>query len=265
MQLHYHPERVSNKDPSIEVLSRGSEPVSARVSVKRRPADGGRASGRGSPDAANPSTRTKMLDAAERLFAEHGIHQVSTREILRDSGQSNQSALGYHFGNRLQLIAAMLDRRNVVINDLRHQRLDELVARALDKDLHALIEAVVTSVTDVVRREAWGRDFVLTSVQVLLDPQPLAIEALLDPSTRSAYGRAVGLLRGAVPSLPESVFDARMRMLGLGVATSLAKWFRANGPVTAANASLFEAMVRDNIDYIFGGFSAPVRHRASQR
>jgi hypothetical protein len=47
----------------------------------------------------------------------------------------------------------------------------------------------VTSVTDAIRREAWGRDFVLTSVQVLLDPQLPEIEALLDASRRSAYAR----------------------------------------------------------------------------
>jgi hypothetical protein len=116
----------------------------------------------------------------------------------------------------------------------------------------------VTSVTDAIRREAWGRDFVLTSVQVLLDPQLPEIEALLDASWRSAYARAVDLLRSAVPALPESVFEARMRMLGLGLGTSLAKWLRANGSVNAANAKHYDTMVRDNIDYMVGGFSGPV-------
>ncbi len=238
-----------------------SQPVP--LSTNSRSTEGGRAGGRAAADGAVSAARTAMLDAAERLFAEHGIHQVSTREILRASGQSNQSALTYHFGNRLQLIAAMLDRRNGVINDLRHQRLDELAAHGHDHDLYALIEAVVTSVTDVIRREAWGRDFVLTSVQVLLDPRLLEIESLLDKSRRSAYARAVGLLRGAVPALPESVFEARMRMLGLGLSTSLSKWLRANGLVNPSNMRQYETMVRDNIDYMFGGFSAPVKKRKS--
>lgn len=164
-----------------------SEPES--VSTRARSTEGGRAGGRPRADGAISAASTAMLDAAERLFAEHGIHQVSTREILRASGQSNQSALTYHFGNRLQLIAAMLDRRNGVINDLRHQRLDTLVAQGQAHDLRALIEAVVTSVTDVIRSEVWGRDFVMTSVQVLLDPQLLEIEALLDASRRSACAR----------------------------------------------------------------------------
>jgi AcrR family transcriptional regulator len=240
--------------------------ISERVpaSSNSRSTEGGRASGRATADGAMPIARTAMLDAAERLFAEHGIHQVSTREILRASGQSNQSALTYHFGNRLQLIAAMLDRRNGFINDLRHQRLDRLVAQGHAHDLRALIEAVVTSVTDVIRREAWGRDFVLTSVQVLLDPQLPEIEALLDASRRSAYAQAVGLLRSVVPTLPESVFEARMRMLGLGLSTSLAKWLRANGSVNASNAEHYETMVRDNIDYMVGGFSMPVGKRRSR-
>ena len=233
-------------------------PATEPVSTRNRSPGEAFAAGGGGADRAVPATRTTMLDAAERLFAERGIHQVSTREILRASGQSNQAALTYHFGNRLRLIAALLDRRNGVINDLRHLRLDALVAEGTDQDLHALVEAVVTSVTDVIRREAWGRDFVLTSVQVLLDPQLLEIEALLDASRRSAYARAFGMLRRTAPGLPATVFEARMRMLGLGLSTSLAKWLRANGPVDASNARRYETMVRDNIDYMVGGLSAPV-------
>ena len=69
----------------------------------------------------------------------------------------------------------------------------------------------------------------LTSVQVLLDPQLPGIEALLDASRRSAYARAVGLLRRAVSTLSESVFESRMRMLGLGLSTRLAKSLRKTG------------------------------------
>jgi hypothetical protein len=67
-----------------------------------------------------------------------------------------------------------------------------------------------------------------------------------------------------VPALPESVFEARMRMLGLGLGTSLAKWLRANGPVNAANVRHYDTMVRDNIDYMVGGFSGPVGKRRAR-
>lgn len=200
----------------------------------------------------------RILDAAERLFAANGLHATSTRLILRESGHLNQSALGYHFGDRLRLVAALLDRRNGVINDLRHRQLDALAAQGRDQDAAALVEALVRSVTDVVRQAPWGHDFVLVSVQVLLDPRLAQIEALLDASRRSAYARAVGLLRLALPALPEHTFDTRIRMLGLGLGTNLSKWLRAHGPVMEANLAGYDALVDQLIDFLTGGLLAPL-------
>ena len=50
------------------------------------------------------ATPTQLLDVAERLFAERGIDNVSIREIVRASGQSNLSAAHYHFGTREALV-----------------------------------------------------------------------------------------------------------------------------------------------------------------
>src|SRR5262245_22442952 len=54
--------------------------------------------------------RTKLLDTAERLFAERGITGVSLREITEAAGQRNASVVQYHFGSRAGLVAAVLDR-----------------------------------------------------------------------------------------------------------------------------------------------------------
>ena len=43
-------------------------------------------------------TRTQLMRAAERLFAERGIEVVSLREINRAAAQRNATALQYHFG-----------------------------------------------------------------------------------------------------------------------------------------------------------------------
>ena len=50
-------------------------------------------------------TKIKIIEAAERLFAQKGIDKVSTREIAREAGQKNHSALKmrysplpYHYG-----------------------------------------------------------------------------------------------------------------------------------------------------------------------
>jgi AcrR family transcriptional regulator len=55
-------------------------------------------------------TRARLIDAAQRLFAERGIESVSNNEITSTAGQKNRNALQYHFGNREGLLQAIIDR-----------------------------------------------------------------------------------------------------------------------------------------------------------
>lgn len=58
-----------------------------------------------------PSTRDRLLDVAENLFARHGIDRVTSREIVEAAGQRNTSAVTYHFGSREGLVLEILARR----------------------------------------------------------------------------------------------------------------------------------------------------------
>lgn len=76
------------------------------------------------------TTREKLLDVAEELFARHGLEAVSVRAILREAGLRNQSALQYHFGDRENLMSAIQERR---VKQLEHKR-RELLGEALKLD-----------------------------------------------------------------------------------------------------------------------------------
>lgn len=69
------------------------------------------------------------MDAAEELFAQHGIDAVSSRKIAEKAGNANHSAIAYHFGTREEFIAALLRRGN----DRMAARRAELEAK-LDDD-----------------------------------------------------------------------------------------------------------------------------------
>lgn len=47
-------------------------------------------------------TKDRLLDEAERLFAEKGFHGVSVREIT-SAAKTNQAAVNYHFGGKKNL------------------------------------------------------------------------------------------------------------------------------------------------------------------
>lgn len=55
----------------------------------------------------SPATRQCLLEAAQRLFAAHGYHGASIRDIVQSCGVSN-AALYYHFGSKQNLYAEVL-------------------------------------------------------------------------------------------------------------------------------------------------------------
>ena len=58
------------------------------------------------------ATRRHMIDAAESLFAEHGVDNVTMLDIARAAGQKNRNAPQYHFGDKAGIINAVLDKHS---------------------------------------------------------------------------------------------------------------------------------------------------------
>ena len=55
------------------------------------------------------STKEKILDAAEELFADHGFSETSLRMITAKA-EVNLASVNYHFGSKKTLIQAVFDR-----------------------------------------------------------------------------------------------------------------------------------------------------------
>ena len=86
-------------------------------------------------------TRTRLLDEAERLFAEQGVWAVTNREITEAAGQRNVSALNYHFGSRNELLAAVLTRRGRELDAQRAELGAQLGDQSPTRDLvHLLVD-----------------------------------------------------------------------------------------------------------------------------
>jgi AcrR family transcriptional regulator len=89
-------------------------------------------------DARAPSpSALRLVLAAERLFARHGIDGVSLRQIAAEAGSGNNSAVHYHFGSKHGLIAAIFRHRLPQI--ISERRL--LTARCDPDDLRSRFEA----------------------------------------------------------------------------------------------------------------------------
>lgn len=82
-------------------------------------------------DVVEPDPRQRIIDVATVLFAEHGYHGVSTREIAAAAGL-NIATVNYHVGTKPQLYAEVFRRafqRELEVVEARaHLATDEVLA-----------------------------------------------------------------------------------------------------------------------------------------
>ncbi|MGX4735966.1 TetR/AcrR family transcriptional regulator [Kitasatospora griseola] len=102
------------------------------------------------PDPA--TTRDRLLAAAERLFLQRGVGQVSVRAINAEAGL-NPGAVHYHFGSRDGLVTALLGRE---LLPLWHDRLEAATrhpATTGPAQVRTLVTAVAEPFDELVRTE----------------------------------------------------------------------------------------------------------------
>ena len=75
------------------------------------------------------STKDRILDTAERLFAASGFESTSLRTITA-TAEVNLAAVHYHFQSKDALIQAVIARRVTPINEKRNELLDKATAQA---------------------------------------------------------------------------------------------------------------------------------------
>lgn len=105
------------------------------------------------------TTRSDLIEAAERLFAQRGIAGVSLRQIAAAAGQGNPSAVHYHFGSKARLIEAALEYRQGPINQRRSTLLEKLEREGRDSDLRSLVEILVYPMVETLNESIYYQRF----------------------------------------------------------------------------------------------------------
>jgi AcrR family transcriptional regulator len=156
------------------------------------------------------STREQLLDAATRLFAERGIDNVSIAEIVRTAGQRNVSAVHYHFGNRDEVLRAVLARHVPTIAARRQ----ELLARARatpGSDIHAAVEAIVRPVTEFAQRGWQERAYLQIGSELSSSIKGVAPE-IMELMTETIGHAAWKLFRSRVRNVPSDLWWVRQEI-----------------------------------------------------
>jgi len=93
------------------------------------------------------TTKEKLLDAAEKLFARKGYHGTSLRTITREAGV-DLALVNYHFGGKQGLFESVIERRGAMLNAERIRRLAEVRRQAAPEP--PATEAVVNAFFDPI-------------------------------------------------------------------------------------------------------------------
>jgi AcrR family transcriptional regulator len=200
------------------------------------------------------ATREKLLDAAARLLAERGVDNVSINEIVRAAGQRNASAVQYHFGNRNEVLRAVL-ARHVPALAVRRRELLERARQAGPDDVRSVAEAIVRPVTEFARLGWRERSYLQIGFEMTgaLDRYPAEIRELMDQTAGPA---AWDLLRQRGPGIPADVWVERqticINFVGRAAADRARRLERGEHPALSD-----ERFVENLVEMLLAAMAAP--------
>ncbi|TMR13293.1 TetR/AcrR family transcriptional regulator [Nonomuraea turkmeniaca] len=147
------------------------------------------------------ATREQLLTAAERLFAERGVFAVSNRQVSEAAGQGNNTAVGYHFGTKTDLVRAIVRRHAAPIERLQQRMVAEAGDSADVRDWVACLVRPLTEHLADMGNPTWYARF---SAQVMTDPALRGI-VLEEAYTSPTMMRIVDGLNRCRPELPPEI------------------------------------------------------------
>ena len=187
-------------------------------------------------DSSGSDTRQHLLDAAERLFADHGLNNVSLRQVNTAAGQKNSGSVHYHFGSREALLKGLLERRMSVLDQERLTFLkSSAIEGALPQDLlRAMSEPLVLRVN--VSRD-W-QSYALIARE-LLEFRHQAYRPLWLSHYDQGAQKLFGALRHHAPECPDDRWRIAVNettLVGLGLIAD-----RAQKLIEGSDAPMLEA------------------------
>lgn len=197
--------------------------------------------------------RTALLDAAEELFALHGVDSISNRRIAEHAGQANHSAVAYHFGTRDDLVRALVRRHAEQTAPLRRALADGLDD---DASLHDVLVCLILPSTDVLAglgAPTW-RARMLRQVASTPSTADALGGSVGDPTTEELIARTSHLLSDLSPS----VRSGRSALIGRMVIDTCADY--EERVESGAQPPHWTAFGYFLTDACAGMLSAPVTH-----
>lgn len=196
------------------------------------------------------------MHAAEKLFAERGIENVSIRDIVAEAGQKNESALQYHFKSLTGLITAIHAERSAQTQARREELLEAMLAQTPHPSLRQLCTLMVRPAFDLARGDAGFRRYIKAFGHELALTETSALARAVSHGGGGTSGQQLaGLLKRALPHLDEDAYQRRMEAAVRLCSASVFHQARQRHAFRGQQADLF---FHSLIDALVGLLSAPV-------
>jgi AcrR family transcriptional regulator len=204
-------------------------------------------------------TRTRILDAAEVLFLEHGFEATSLRAITT-AAAVNLAAVNYHFGSKETLIEEVFRRRLTWLNEERLRALDALEAAAAGAPvkprliLEAFFGVALHMAADV---DGGGRNFMRLLSRIYAEPSSF-VRSFLAEEYAAVVARFKTALIKALPDVPKEEILWRFHFMvgALSYALSGADALHiVNGEPLDDNPEALSARL---MSFLIGGLRAPL-------
>ncbi len=154
-----------------------------------------------------PQAAQKLILATEQLIAERGVDGTSVREILRRSGQKNNSAIYLYFDTREKLIDTAFDIRQSEVEAARQAMLARL--GRLPEDTLGLLELLLLPILDAFDRQQRTTFAHFLLHLILHDPNSSMFSVERRPPTTNLL---MGALRASRPELTDALLRFRVVM-----------------------------------------------------
>lgn len=212
-------------------------------------------------------TQTRILDAAEELFMQHGFEGASMRMLTGRAGV-NLAAINYHFGSKDALIEAVFRRRLDPENAERIAELDRLEKAAGGAPLapSTIIRAFVGTSLRMIQDERGGRNFIRLLGRTYTDPAR-RIRALIGQLYAPAMARFKEAFARALPELPREELVWRLHFMFGTLSYTLAATDTLELIAGCKPEDRYDAAVLEErlTEFLVAGLLAPVPQRAGQR
>ena len=198
-------------------------------------------------------TKDRILDAAEKLFADFGFEATSLRTITAKA-DCNLAAVNYHFQSKESLLDAVIERRLVPLNRRRLELLDRYEAAAagdpvpIEQVLDALLRPILEAGPDMPR--------LIVRMQYLESNE--MFQRIFQNNLRPVFERFAPAIVRALPHLPSHEVFLRALFV-MGAFSQMLVGSKAMQIITQGRfqAPPADVALGDLIQFAAAGFQAP--------